>query len=130
MGNDVKISTPIYRKADVFYKDSECKDPFYDQKAAAVLWHQKQKIDHPIKASIEDGVLALVKVVAFVLVCVGAVAVWGLSAEIGWRSHDELITVDSRNWANGEYKSCKKLYIPKHENYKADLPRLLARAER
>lgn len=74
MGNDVKVSTPIYRKAGVFYKDSACEDRFYDQKAAAVLWRQKQKVDHPIKTGIEEGIVALVKLAAFILVCAGAVA--------------------------------------------------------
>src|SRR5882724_9883208 len=99
----VQISTEIYKKGSVYYKDQACNSPFSDQKAAKVLWRQKYG------ASFGESLVGVAKLVGFLLLLSGAINLWEFSAREGWRSHDELITVDGRNWANGEYKDCSSL---------------------
>src|ERR1700722_19224721 len=64
----VHATTAIFKKNSAYYKDSEHKQAFYDQKAAAVLWLDKQRTDHPLRASLEEGALALVKFVGVALI--------------------------------------------------------------
>lgn len=105
----VHATTPIYKELSVYYKDPACKDRFYDQNAAAVLWRDKQRTDHTLRAFIEDGVTAVAKFIGIVLVFTLGVFLWQQSAVEGWRSHDELTTLASGPWANGEYKDCTSL---------------------
>jgi hypothetical protein len=105
----VHATTPIYEKSSVYYKDPEYKQAFYDQKAAAVLWRDKQRTDHPLRASIEEGVLAIVKFIGVALLFTLGVLLWQQSEIEGWRSHDELTTLASGPWINGEYKDCTSL---------------------
>lgn len=105
----VHATTAIFKKNSVYYKDSEHKQAFYDQKAAAVLWRDKQRTDHPLRASIEEGALALVKFVGAALIFTLGVLLWQQSEVEGWRSHDELTTLASGPWSSGEYKDCTSL---------------------
>jgi hypothetical protein len=105
----VHATTPIYKKLSVYYKDPGCKDRFYDQNAAAVLWRDKQRTDHTLLASIKDGLTAVAKFIGIVLALTLGVFLWQQAAVEGWRSHDELTTLASGPWANSEYKDCTSL---------------------
>ena len=105
----VHATNPIYEKSSVYYKDPEYKQAFYDQKAAAVLWRDKQRAEHPLRASIEEGVLAIVKFIGVALLFTLGVLLWQQSEIEGWRSHDELTTLASGPWINSEYKDCTSL---------------------
>ena len=102
----VTISTPVYRKDGIYWKDAACTQQFTDQGAAKVLWRQKQV--HRFGAAGET-VVALAKLAFLVFAVACGIALWDYSYQQGWRSHDELTTVASKIWTTGEYKQCTSL---------------------
>ncbi|HWO29802.1 MAG TPA: hypothetical protein VNO32_13495 [Candidatus Acidoferrum sp.] len=96
----VQVSTPIYRKKGVFYKDSVWTQPFTDQAAARVLWRQKH--GEPFVDVIKRWASGFV----FLFLIGGCIAFWNFTEKQGWRSHDQLARVSASEWAQGEYKSC------------------------
>jgi hypothetical protein len=53
--------------------------------------------------------MAIAKFTGVALLFSLGVFLWQQSATEGWRSHDELTTLASGPWANGEYSDCTSL---------------------
>jgi hypothetical protein len=118
--SDVIIETEIYYKSGIYWKDSECTQPFTDQHAARILWGQKnaQRIHLPFgtkrtpprsrfsadsKRYFKFLILVLLSPV---LVAIGQ-AVYEHMDETGTLLyHDRLTLVSAKSWSNGEYKNC------------------------
>jgi hypothetical protein len=115
MSSDVYIFTKVYFKNGIYWKDEACTEIFVDQAGAKQIWDEtnspkrRPMIDLAKKskeATFQESVTAIVKFVALIAVVGGGVMLWTAAKANGWIWHEQLSSVFSGGWMNGEYKDC------------------------
>ncbi len=66
-------------------------------------------MDEKERKHLNKTIFDLVIIFSIVAAIALGYALWKDAKKSGWLYHDTLITVNSRNWTNGEYKDCTSL---------------------
>jgi len=114
MSPEVLISTKVYLKNGVFWKDEDCTEIFVDQEGAKKIWDEMHSKARPMidlakkskEVSFRESVTAIIQFTVIVGALIGGELLWDAAKTNGWVYHTQLTSVFAGGWATGEYKDC------------------------